>query len=101
MKNLFTQHEIILVTTAAYYQRQLTELSNDHGMKLDKAYWNGHISDLLSHIAKHAACCDSLILRHTRTNTKILKMEFSSNPVTLDKHKSIDSVYFLATMNEN
>jgi hypothetical protein len=101
MKNLFTQHEIILVTTAGYYQRQLIELSNDPAGELKKAYWNGHVHDLLARIVERDACHDSLTLRHTRTTMKILKMEFGSDAAALEKHKSIDSAFFMGTVNNN
>jgi hypothetical protein len=101
MKNLFTQHEIILVKGAGYYQRQLTGLNDDPAEKLEKACRNGRINDVLSRILEQDVFKDTLTLRHTRTTTRILKIELGSNAVMLEKNKSIDSVFFLATVNAN
>lgn len=101
MKNLFTQHEIVLVTSADYYQRQLIGLDDDAAGEQRKAYWNTHINDLLLRIVNPDLWSHPLTVRHTRTSTKVLKMEFASTEITLEKQRSIDPAFFLSTMNQN
>jgi hypothetical protein len=108
MKNLFIQHEIIFVTDAGYYQRQLMGITDDPGdpllsqaTKMEKACWNGLINDLVSRIMEHDVFQDPVTLQHTRTTGEILIIELGSNAVTLDISRSIDPVFFLARVNEN
>lgn len=108
MKNSIIQHEIILVTNASYYQRELMKKNEDPGNsrltqaeQLEKACWNGLIDHLLSGIMEEDLFPENLTVRHTRSARAILKIELATYPIVLEKYTSIDSVFYLTTICEN
>lgn len=108
MKNLFIQHEILLVTNTSYYKKHLIEPhgnADDTGIsqarELEKACWNGFIDHLLSGVMEGNLVATGLTLMHTRPGKAILKIELASYSVALEKCRSIDSVFFLTAVNAN
>lgn len=101
MKKDIIEQEILLATTAAFFQRQITEniaSSNrqlSHIEKLEEACWNGLLDDMLPEIMERSTSGKSLFGWNLRYNDSFIQIHLSESPEKNEKRFSIDPFLFL------
>jgi hypothetical protein len=108
MKTNSTQQEILLVTTATFFKRQLCDrimYNNEHLLsppeQLEEACWNGLLNEILPEIKQKTSLGKSLYIWHIRNGNSFLQIELSELPLLMEKQYSIDTNFFLSDLLHN